>query len=86
MTDTLLVFVGLVLLASLLSTIYAGISAIVARIRYRMEREEREMYEARFARLAEEAAAGPLLLADQRVETKVVRFPTDPSSLYARVA
>ena len=69
--DILLVFCALVLATAFLSLFVKLIASVIRLGFLWMNRKERAreeaVYENRFARLAEEAANGPILLADMRM-------------------
>lgn len=89
--DTFVLFCALLIAAAFLSILTNLIASVVRRIRYNMEAEDRLKYEERFARLAEEAMSGPLMITDQSrapvveplVDRKRAHFPMD---LNAKVA
>ena len=69
--DILLVFCALVLATAFLSLFVKLIAFVIRQGFLLMNRKERAreeaVYENRFARLAEEAANGPILLSDMRM-------------------
>lgn len=89
--DTFVLFCALLIAAAFLSILTNLIASVVRKIRYNMEAEDRLKYEERFARLAEEAMSGPLMITDQSrapvveplVGRKRAHFPMD---LNAKVA
>lgn len=69
---------GLLILSAMVKLLIKLVSLGVSYTRYYLSRHERELYEERFARLAEDTLNGPLLLTDQRGEEDKVEPPQPP--------
>ena len=66
------------LFALLILSAFVKLSIVgVSYIRFHLQKDEEDFYDERFARLAEDALNGPLLLTDQRGSDEQAR-PADP--------